>query len=181
MLVFSSYLSICWVFVLLLPPHNRSPCLLMPGTLPGCHLMAGRDKRSSMETGKYSPQSHSFPLFQVKIYCLPALFFFILTASRSLHLVTQYPPSAATTWCTTGLRAWPSACTGTCGRGKRGWQTPPTRLTRRTEAAPALTRALSPGQSSQQLGEVVILRNTSLADSERNCLPVCSLYLVTSS
>lgn len=38
--------------VITLLPQNRSPCPLMPGTPPGCRLMAGRDRRSNMETGK---------------------------------------------------------------------------------------------------------------------------------
>lgn len=34
--------------------ENRSPCRLMPETLPGCRLMAGRDRRFSTETGRIS-------------------------------------------------------------------------------------------------------------------------------
>lgn len=89
-------------------------------------------------------------LFQIKCLSSSCSIFFS-TASRSLHLVTQCPPSAATTWCTTGSRAWLSACTGMCGSAKHGWQTPPTRRTRRTEAASAVHRMLTRGQSSQQV------------------------------
>lgn len=82
----------------------------MPGTPPGCRLMAGRDRRSNMET-----------------------------VSRSLRLATQCPPSVAMTWCTTGLKAWLSVCTGTCARGRSGWRTSRTRQTQKTESADALT------------------------------------------
>lgn len=43
----------------------RSRCPLMPGTLPGCHLMAGRDKRSNMETGKVH---HQFPFHHTDLF-----------------------------------------------------------------------------------------------------------------
>lgn len=124
----------------------------MPGTPPGCRLMAGRDKRSSMETGKccccFIPGFFFFfKSLSDKIFIF---FFFFSTASRSLRRVTRCPPSAATTWCTTGSRAWPSACTGTCGRGRRGWRTPPTRRTRRPEAALARPTGPTPGVRSSQ-------------------------------
>lgn len=57
------------------------------------------------------------------------------TVSRLLHLVTPCPPSVATTWCTTGSKAWPSVCTGTCARGKRDWPMYRTRQTLKTDSA----------------------------------------------
>lgn len=183
LLAFSCYLGVCWVFVLLLPPHNRSPCLLMPGTPPGCHLMAGRDKRSSMETGKYSPQSHSLTLFQVKIYCLPALFFFYFFL-KSIKITTScYPvPSIC---CHDLVYDWFESLAECLHWNVRKRQA---RLADASDSSDTenWSRSRSPYQSTEPRselgeGEVVILRKTSLADSERNCQPVCGLYLVTSS
>lgn len=58
---------------------------------------------------------------------------FLSTVSRSPHPVTQCPPSAATTWCMTGSKAWPSVCTGTCARGRHDWRTARTHPTPKTE------------------------------------------------
>lgn len=118
---------------------NRSLCLQMPETQPGCLLMAGRDRRSSMETG----ETHSLalspgtsldkfvsPHFRIRInflsVCLP-------TASRSLRPVIQCHRSVVTTWSTTGSRAWPSVCTGTSARGRRAWPKSQTHRTLRTK------------------------------------------------
>lgn len=107
----------------------------MLGTLRGCHLMAGRDRRSNMETGKhYKLSSAAVSFFSLGLGFICSLLFFV-TASRSLRLVIQCPPSAAMTWCTTGLKAWRSVCTGTCVRSKRGQQTCRTHQTQKTESA----------------------------------------------
>lgn len=183
MLAFSCYLSVCWVFVLLLPPYNRSPCLLMPGTPPGCHLTAGRDKRSSMETGKYSPQSHSLPLFQVKIYCLPALFFFFFL--KSIKITTScYPvPSIC---CHDLVYDWFESLAECLHWNVRKRQA---QLADASDSSDTENWSrFCTHQSTEPGSELAAARRrwspqkkTSLADSERNCQPVCSLYLVTSS
>lgn len=99
----------------------------MPETLPGCRLMAGSGRRSSTET-----------------------------ALRSLRLVTPCPLSVATTWCTTGLKAWRSVCTGTYARGRPDWRTSQTLRTRKTEPLDAFSRPLLNTfrwRFSQQLSE----------------------------
>lgn len=52
LLNFLEFQAAWMVTVYPLPSLNRSLCLQMPETQPGFHLTAGRDRRSSMETGK---------------------------------------------------------------------------------------------------------------------------------
>lgn len=48
-------------------PWCRSPCLLTPGTRPGCRSMAGRGRRSSTETGKH--KRHRLSWVHSKYFC----------------------------------------------------------------------------------------------------------------
>lgn len=123
----------------------RSPCPPMPETPPGCRSTAGRDRRSSTETGTpLSPSSSVavssyhlfFPPFRIHSLC-----FSLKTASKLQRLVTRCPPSAAMTSCTTGSKAWLSVCTGTYARGRSDWQTSPTPQTPKTDPAGAFSAA----------------------------------------
>lgn len=119
----------------------------MPETRPGCRLTAGKDRRSSMETGNVRS------LCTVTQTCFPScihLCSFSPPASRSLHLVTRCHPSAVMTWCTTGLKVWRSVYTGMCVRGRPAWQTSRTPRIQKTES-PGCSPGLSWRQSAKAL------------------------------